>query len=99
MADGSSQYKIKASGETAVFLRRLHPRIKGKIKSALKLIFADPASGKSLKEELEGLRSFRTGRFKIIYRIARAHTIEIIAIGPRKNIYEETYRIIKNENS
>ena len=36
-------------------------------------------------------------RFKIIYRISSKQIIDIIAVGPRKTIYEETYRIIKKE--
>jgi mRNA interferase RelE/StbE len=56
----------------------------------------DPYSGKPLKDELEGLRSFRVSRFRIIYRI-KAKEIQIVAIGPRSSIYEETYRLIKKE--
>ena len=47
--------------------------------------------------DLEGLRSYRISRFRIIYRISSKQTIDIGAIGPRKAIYEETYRIIKKE--
>jgi mRNA-degrading endonuclease RelE of RelBE toxin-antitoxin system len=59
------------------------------------MILADPGIGKSLLDELAGLRSLRVGRFRIIYRIAPSHIIEVIAIGPRNSIYEETYRLIK----
>jgi len=44
---------------------------------------------------LEGLRSFRVKRFRIIYRIGENKEIEIVAIGPRDLIYEDTYRMIK----
>jgi len=57
----------------------------------------DPYEGKLLKEELEGLRSFRVSRFRIIYRISKRNLIDIAAIGPRKRIYEETFRIISRE--
>ena len=57
----------------------------------------EPEAGKSLKEELEGLKSYRVGRFRIIYRISTKKIIEIVAIGPRKTIYEETFRMIKKK--
>ncbi|NIR13791.1 MAG: type II toxin-antitoxin system RelE/ParE family toxin, partial [Desulfobacterales bacterium] len=54
--------------ETAAFIRSLHPEIKRRVKAALKAILSNPNRGKSLRNELEGLRSFRVGRFRIIYR-------------------------------
>jgi len=50
-----------------------------------------------LREELKGLSSYRIGRFRIIYRVASNQVIEIVAIGPRRVIYEITYRIVKEE--
>ena len=48
-----------------------------------------------MREELDGLRSFRVGRIRIIFRLLdEERTVEIVAIGPRTNIYEETYRLI-----
>jgi mRNA-degrading endonuclease RelE of RelBE toxin-antitoxin system len=56
------------------------------------------ASGKDLQDELTGLKSYRIGTFRIIYRLVEKHHIEVVAIGPRKNIYQETYRIICRDN-
>jgi len=92
-----SKYRIRMPDETAGFIRGVHPHLKKKIRSALQLIIDDPAAGKILREDLKGLRSFRIGRIRIIYRISSKYIIEIIAIGPRKTIYEETYRIVKRE--
>ncbi|MEA2038840.1 MAG: type II toxin-antitoxin system RelE/ParE family toxin [Thermodesulfobacteriota bacterium] len=73
----------------------MHPEIKKKIKSSLEIILSDPHAGKSLKGELTGLKSFRTGRFRIIYRISSKQIIDIVSIGPRRIIYEITYRLLK----
>ena len=56
-----------------------------------------PEVGKALKDELAGLRSFRVGRFRIIYRISSKRQIDLVALGPRVRIYEETYRLVKKE--
>jgi len=88
--------RISIPDDVADLIRRLHPQIKQKIRDSLKIILANPYVGKALKEPLAGLRSFRVGRFRIIYRLQQA-TVEIIAIGPRERIYESTYRLIKKE--
>jgi len=74
----------------------MHPTLKRKTRASLKTILADPSSGKGLKDELSGLRSFRVGTFRVIFRVTR-NVVEIVAIGPRGRIYEETYRFLKKE--
>lgn len=58
----------------------------------------EPTSGKPLREELLGLRSFRVGKTRIIYTLADTGDIEIVAIGPRKRVYEETWRLLRRES-
>lgn len=89
--------KLRVPDEIAALVRGCHPQLKRKIKAGLRNILTDPESGKSLKDELEGLKSYRISRFRIIYRISSEQTIDIVAVGPRKMIYEETYRIIKKD--
>ncbi len=62
------------------------------------MILSDFQKGKALKEELAGLHSFRVGNYRIIYRISRKR-VEIVALGPRQKIYEETFLILKREGS
>ena len=87
-------HKLRVPDEVAELIRKMHPHLKRKIKSSLVTILSEPHSGKGLKGELARLRSFRVSRFRIIYRISKRGNIEIITIGPRKNIYEETFRIL-----
>jgi mRNA interferase RelE/StbE len=88
--------KLRVPDDTAALVRSLHPALKRKIKSALHTILSEPASGKALKDELAGLRSFRVSRFRIIYRVS-SRAIDIVAIGPRERIYEETYRLVRKD--
>jgi mRNA interferase RelE/StbE len=81
--------------ETAASLRSLHPGVKSKIRAALNLILSEPDAGKSLRDELRGLKSYRIGRFRIIYKVMPKRVVDIVAIGPRRTIYEETYRLLK----
>jgi len=89
--------KLKIPNEVVKLIRGMHPHIKKKVRSALDDILNNPSSGKALRRELKGFSSFRVGRFRIIYSAASQGYIEIIAIGPRKVIYEETLRLIKKE--
>ncbi len=86
--------KLRLPDEVTAVIRHLHPQLKQKVRAALRTIQADPQAGKALKDELAGLRSFRVNRFRIIYRIG-ADALEIITIGPRRTIYEETLRLLR----
>jgi len=92
-----AQYKIRTSDEIANLIRGTHPLLKKKIRSALTIMVNNPDIGKSLKDELTRLKSYRVSTYRIIYRISSRQCIELIAISPRKTIYEETYRLIKKE--
>jgi len=36
-------------------------------------------------------------RVRIIYRISKSGVIDIVAIGPRRMIYEENFRLVKRQ--
>lgn len=88
--------RLKLTEETRSLIQHLHPELKRKVRAALNQILRDPYSGKALRDDLEGLRSFPVGRFRIIYR-PFPMIIEIVAIGPRKSIYEDTLRFMRRK--
>ena len=92
-------YKLKVPDDVAELIRNMHPHLKKKGRASLQSILSDPYSGKALKAELSGLRSFRVGRFRVIYRVSDQKLIEIVTIGPRENIYEETFRLLKRKEN
>jgi mRNA interferase RelE/StbE len=89
-----SHYKLLVPDDIAELIRTMHPHLKKKVKASLQIILSDSLSGKALKDELMGLRSFRVGKIRIIYRISRKKQIEVVAVGPRERIYEETFRLL-----
>ena len=82
---------LKVSKTVRDLIRQLHPQMKRKVRDALNDILTDPHCGKPLQRELEGYWSLRIGRHRVIYRPDDAGS-EIVAIGPRKTIYEEMAR-------
>jgi mRNA-degrading endonuclease RelE of RelBE toxin-antitoxin system len=67
------------------------------VEVALKAILSDPHGSNPLRHELEGLKRFKVGWFRIICRKPSRDTIDIVAIGPRKDICEETYRLVRKK--
>ncbi len=91
-------YQLVAPKEIRELIQTMHPSLKKKVKASLKIILSEPYSGKALMDELSGLRSFRISSFRIIYRIKEPEQIELVAIGPRKRIYQETFRMIQRKD-
>jgi len=90
-------HKLVVPKDVQELIRTMHPSLKKKVKASLKIILSEPYSGKALMDELSGLRSFRVSSFRIIYGIKETEQIELVAIGPRERIYEETFRIIEKK--
>ena len=101
MKKNEEKFILRLPDDVASVLKKLHPAIKSHIRSGLRTIIENPYNGKALKEELRGLRSYRVKRYRIIYRVCLdRHQIEIITIGPRRIIYEETFHnLAENKNS
>lgn len=68
-------------------IRHLPPDLKRQVWEAIDDILKNPETGKSLSEDLAGYRSYRIGRYRLIYRIEEERLV-LEAIGSRKDIYE-----------
>jgi len=91
---GQTFLKLRVPDEVAALVRSMHPHLKKKIRASFELILHEPQAGKALKEELAGLRSFRVGRYRVIYRVSDRKELAIVAVGPRERIYEDTFLLI-----
>ena len=81
------RYRIEIPRALRDLIRHLPPELKAKVKPALRSIADDPYRAKELRDELAGLRSYRIGRVRVIYRIVGS-MVQIVALGPRAYIYE-----------
>jgi mRNA-degrading endonuclease RelE of RelBE toxin-antitoxin system len=91
--------KLRVPDDIGVLIQGMHPDLRKKIKGSLQTILSEPYCGTPPKDEFNGLWSFRVSQFRIIYKMSGRHTIDIVAIGPREDIYRETYRIIAKGKS
>lgn len=70
-------------------LRTFPPETKRYVRRALQEIVKNPWVGKSLRDDLVGLHSFRVRRFRVVYRMERhVVTVIVVGIGSRETIYE-----------
>jgi mRNA interferase RelE/StbE len=88
--------RIRAPVRIVALIRGMHPGLKKKVRASLEIILSDPTAGKALRDDLTGLRSFRAGRVRIVYRVSDSE-VQIVAVGPRSRVYEETFRLVKRE--
>jgi len=85
----AGKYKLLYSETSRRQIKKLHPRLKPLVKLKIEKIRAEPYKGKYLEKELSGYLSFRTNRYRIIYRILEEKgLIQIHYVGHRKDIYE-----------
>jgi mRNA interferase RelE/StbE len=94
----NSGWKLRMPEDLASLVRRMHPGLKKKVRASLEIILSDPASGKALKDDLEGLRSFKIGRLRVVSEVSKTE-VQVVAIGPRIRIYEETSRLVRQERT
>jgi len=93
----ADSYRLRVPKPLVELIAGLHPELKRKVRAGLDIIRDEPSAGKELRDELAGLRSLRVGRFRIIYRVASGWLLELVALGPRHTIYEDTLRLIRRE--
>ena len=91
------KYLLVVPPEVEKSVVHLPPLLKRRIRHALQEIQSDPHAGKPLKDQLEGLYSYRVARYRIVYRIARRKIqVQVIDIGPRNIIYQHILEIVKS---
>ena len=83
-------WTIKYAPSAARAIRKLDPTVRKRIRDTLQKLSKDPEHGKQLQLPLKGLRAWRTGRYRIIYRLIESRIeILVVAIGHRRDVYRK----------
>jgi mRNA interferase RelE/StbE len=81
-------WTVRYSPTAARAIRRLDPQIRRRVRKAIEALRDDPLRGKPLHLSLKGLRSWRTGDFRIVYRLVEDRLeVMIVAVGHRRDVY------------
>ncbi len=92
-------FQVKLDTSLQSLVRHLPPSLKKAVKESLRGLAKNPTLGKPLQDNLEGLYSYRIRGFRLIYSLSHAsRMIKVIALGPRKNIYQdvETFLVTRH---
>lgn len=82
-------YKIAYTREAKERIDKLDNKKKRQIKEAIERLARNPETGKRLLHEFAGLFSYRSGDYRIIYRVDHHEILVIIlTVGHRKDIYK-----------
>jgi len=79
-------------------IRDLPPSTKHRVGDALREIADSPLAGKPLRDDLAGLRSYRLGGFRIVYQV-KGRLIQVVTVGPRRNVYSAAALALKRGDS
>jgi len=80
------------SAPTKHFLRELKKvpvHVRARVLAAIEDMMSNPSAGVRLRGELVGLLRWRTGDYRIVYKIDEEKRLVIlIDVGPRKSVYD-----------
>lgn len=76
-------------------IRKLDTGTRNRVRAAVDELAKDPLQGKPLSFTLKGLRSWRTGDWRIIYRAeAEKVVVVVVTVGHRRDVYERVRRLL-----
>ena len=76
-------------------IKRLDPAVRRRILAALLKLCADPERGKPLQLALNGLRCWRTGDYRIVYRLFESRIeVLVVAVGHRRDVYARLKKML-----
>jgi len=91
------ELRVKFTPEASELVKKLHPESKRQIKSALKELCQKPDAGGDLQEELSGFKSYKSKRYRVIYKVKEEEdAIEIYYVGHKRDVYEQ-FRSLLNK--
>lgn len=82
-------WTIEYASAAARAIRKLDPPTRRQVRAAVERLADDPTRGKPLQLTLQGLRSWRTGEWRIVYRADHERVVVlVIAVGHRRDVYD-----------
>ena len=77
-------------------IAKLDPSVRTRVRAAIDALRDDPYRGKPLQLTLQGLYSWRTGDWRIVYRV-EAERIEVlvVTVGHRREVYDRVRDLLR----
>ncbi len=94
-----SKLSARYTPECSRLIAKLPPEIKRLVRSSVETLLASPNSGTELTGELDGYRSYRVRRYRIIYRVNQTESsIDVYHVGHRRDVYETLRWLLAGRN-
>ncbi len=89
-------WTVRYTETAAKAIKKLDPTVRKRVRAAIDALCEDPHRGKPLQLTLKDLYSWRTGDWRIIYRIERQR-IEIVhaTVGHRREVYTRVRSLLR----
>jgi mRNA interferase RelE/StbE len=89
-------WTVRYTETAAKAIKKLDPTVRKRVRAAIDALREDPHRGKPLQLTLKGLCSWRTGDWRIVYRIRRSR-IEIVhaTTGHRREVYDRLRSLLR----
>ncbi len=82
-------WEIEYTRSAARDLRKFDAPVRRQVKAAVERLADDSTRGRPLRLTLQGLRSWRTGDWRIVYRTDNDRIVVlVIAVGHRREVYD-----------
>ncbi len=89
-------WSVSYTKSAAKAIRGLDPQVRSKVETAIEKLTEEPTRGKPLQLTLRGLRSWRTGDWRIVYRATQERLdVLVIAVGHRRDVYDRLRERLK----
>jgi mRNA-degrading endonuclease RelE of RelBE toxin-antitoxin system len=94
-----SRPTIRFTPEAARLIAKLPPEVKKLVRQSIDELAMKPQAGSELMAELQGYRSLKARRYRIIYRVDdRGTKIEIYFVGHRRDVYDTLRSLLLTAN-
>ena len=79
--------EILYAKEAQTRIAKLPATVQQRLQVAIERLAAHPELGKMLTGHLESIGSYRTGDYRILYRVEHPSTLLILTVGHRRDVY------------
>jgi addiction module RelE/StbE family toxin len=94
-----SKFVARYTPECSRLISKLPPEIKRLVRSTVDALLTKHEIGTALTGELDGYRSYRVRRYRIIYRVnEEASCLEVYHVGHRRDVYETLRSLLLNKS-
>ena len=94
-----SKFFTRYTPECARLISKLPPEIKRLVRSSVDALLTKHEMGTELTGELDGYRSYRVRRYRIIYRVNEEDScLEVYHVGRRRDVYQTLRSLLSRKN-